>query len=226
MKSLKTSGSIVIRGVMFLLCWLMSVAPGIAQQQAPPAKTVESVTAEMNRAIQRVKYIVNQPVTPIRRTPGMRVATYAMWFHPGAHKPDFSAVDIRKTQETGLYDKFEYVALDSDPNFVYPGKQLEFNLMTKYFYTGRSVPKKKLSESEMLAVNQLYRTIGRCENDLEVLRGSAPDAAPASMAGSKFGVEEALSVVAFLQVNRNYLIAFLILMVMAGVFGALRKKTH
>ena len=42
---------------------------------------------------------------------------------------------------------------------VFRGPELEFNAMTKYFYTDRSVPKKKLSEAQMVEMNRLYRII-------------------------------------------------------------------
>ena len=38
--------------------------------------------------------------------------------------------------------------------------------MTKYFYTDRSVPKKKLTEEEMLEINRLYRIIGQDQDRL------------------------------------------------------------
>ncbi len=44
--------------------------------------------------------------------------------------------------------------------------ELEINAMTKFFYTDRSLPKKQLSEPEMLEINRLYRTIGRDEQAL------------------------------------------------------------
>jgi hypothetical protein len=46
---------------------------------------------------------------------------------------------------------------------------LEFNAMTKYFYTDRSLPKKKLTEAEMVEINRLYEIIGRCEQQLDEL---------------------------------------------------------
>ena len=49
---------------------------------------------------------------------------------------------------------------------VFLGKELEFNSKTKYFYTDRSLPKKKLSEAEMLEINRLYRVIARDEDEL------------------------------------------------------------
>ena len=91
------------------------------------------------------------------------------WFHEGATKPDFNNVDVRRTRETS-YDGKEYVTSDLNPGVVFHGDELEFNSMTKYFYTDRTVPKKKLTEAEMLEINRLYRIIGRCEQELSKLK--------------------------------------------------------
>jgi hypothetical protein len=120
----------------------------------------------MDDAISRVQEIVNQPVKRLARTPNMRVGTFSPgWFHPGADKPDFNTVDVRATQELP-YDQFEYVTSDLNPGVVFPGHELEFNPMTKYFYTDRTVPKKKLTGAEMLEINRLYRIIGHDEEQL------------------------------------------------------------
>ena len=125
-----------------------------------------SPQAEMEAAIHQVEKIVNQPVAAYRRAPGMHVSQYSPgWFHEGAVKPDFNTVDVRATQETP-YDQHEYVSSDLNPNIVFIGRQLEFNSMTKYFYTNRSLPKKKLTQAEMEEINRLYRIIGRCEQQL------------------------------------------------------------
>ena len=47
---------------------------------------------------------------------------------------------------------------------MFRGSDLEFNPMTKYFYTDRSLPKKKLQEYEMLEINRFYRIIGQFES--------------------------------------------------------------
>ena len=94
------------------------------------------------------------------------------WFHPGAAKPDFNNVDIRTTQETP-YDRYQYVSTELNPGLAWVGSELEFNSMTKFFYTDRSVPKKKLTEQEMLEINRLYRIIGRCEQQLTQLRAAS-----------------------------------------------------
>ena len=140
--------------------------------QAQPAPTpdkekqIAATKAEMDEAIGKVKAIVNQPVGALRRTPGMKVSTSSPgWFHAGAIKPNFNTVDVRKTQETPFAGK-PYVTSDLNPGLVFIGSQLEFNAMTKYFYTDRSVPKKMLTQAEMLEINRLYRIIGRCERQL------------------------------------------------------------
>jgi len=53
---------------------------------------------------------------------------------------------------------------------VFISHDLEFNPMTKYFYTDRTVPKKRLTEDEMLEINRLYRIIGKCEQQLDDLQ--------------------------------------------------------
>jgi len=131
----------------------------------PPA-SVADIKLELADAISKVREIVNQPVESLPRKPGMKVATVSPgWFRPGAEKPDFNRVDIRNTQKSP-YDQNEYVSSDLNPKAVYVGPDLEFNPMTKYFYTNWSVPKKKLNESEMLEINRLYRIIGEDEDQL------------------------------------------------------------
>jgi hypothetical protein len=119
---------------------------------------VASVNAETARAEQRVVEIVNQPVTHLPRSGPVSVFSPG-WFHPGALEPDFGHVDIRATQDFP-YSGYEHVSSDLNPNEMFLGSELEFNSMTKYFYTDRSLPKKRLSEDEMIEINGLYRTIG------------------------------------------------------------------
>ena len=150
-----------------------SVSGSFAQTTNAPAQT-NALQAEMQAAIHQVEKIVNQPVTAYRRAPGMNVGKFeGGWFHPGASKPDFNNADVRKTQESAIYDKYEYSTSDLNPGVVWPSKQLEFNSMTKYFYTNRNVPKKRLTEAEMEEINRLYRIIGRCERELRHLQNPA-----------------------------------------------------
>jgi len=133
--------------------------------QPSPSDRVAATQREANDAMTKVRNIVNQPAPTSERSPEMRVWDYDLWFHPGSTKPDFNTVDIRNSQELP-YEKFDYVSLKSNPNVVWAGRDLEFNSMTKFFYVDRSVPKKKLTEEEMIQINKLYRIIGRCERVL------------------------------------------------------------
>ena len=166
------------RGFMFpkslilsgLAGWLLFLAalPAAAQTTNKQAQ-IDAVNAEMNDAMDQVRKIVNQPVLAYARQPDMEVGEYPYWFHPGANTPDFNNVDIRTTQEK-IYDKFAYVSSDLNPGIVFPGRDLEFNANTKYFYTNRSLPKKKLTEPQMLEINRLYRIIGHCQSELAQLQ--------------------------------------------------------
>lgn len=128
--------------------------------------SVADIKLELADAIRKVREIVNQPVESLPRKVGMKVATVSPgWFRPGAEKPDFNRVDIRNTQQSP-YDQNEYVTSDLNPKVVYVGPDLEFNPMTKYFYTDRTLPKKRLSDAEMVEINDLYRVIGRDEHAL------------------------------------------------------------
>jgi hypothetical protein len=138
--------------------------------------------AAMATAMDRVRTIVNQPVAKLPMTPDMEVFVLdPVWFHPGAIKPDFNTVDIRATQEFP-YKNHEYISCVLSPGVCFRGQDIEFNSMTKYFYTDRSLPKKILTEPEMLEINALYRVIGQCERKLNPL--SLPDEWTADSTGS------------------------------------------
>jgi hypothetical protein len=137
--------------------------------------------SEMNSAVQQVEKIVNQTVPAYPRKPGIHVAEFKEgWFHEGATKPDFNTVDVRASRETP-YDKYQYVSSVLNPGLYFIGQQLEFNANTKYFYKNRSVPKKKLTETEMLEINRLYRLIGKCEQEINRIKNPvSPGSAQAS----------------------------------------------
>jgi hypothetical protein len=151
----------------------VQTAAAAQKPAAPAASPADAVTIDranaqsiMAETIRKVQDIVNQPVTRLQRTPDMHVTFFSPgWFHPGAIRPEFNIVDIRTTQEFD-YDAFPYVSSDLNPGVVFIGPELEFNPMTKYFYTDRTSPKKKLTEAEMLEINRLYRIIGRCEEKM------------------------------------------------------------
>lgn len=153
--------------ILVLVLWL--TPPLTLAQPADTADQADQMTvlkAELESATAQVKAIINKPVVAYRRTPGMDVGVYSPgWFHEGASKPNFNTVDVRQNQELP-YNKKQYVTSDLNPGLVFLGRDLEFNGMTKYFYTNRSLPKKRLTEPEMLEVNRLYRIIGDCERKI------------------------------------------------------------
>lgn len=155
---------------------LSMIFPGAIRVHATSTEDeIAAVKAQKNDAIFKVEDIVNQPVTHLKRTPEMGdVAYYDQgWFHPGALTPDFDHVDIRTTQQL-VYEGQKYVTSNLNPGEAFLGSELEFNPMTKYFYTDRSLPKKKLTEDEMVQINQLYRVIGHCNEQLDELENPLP----------------------------------------------------
>ena len=160
---------------------LLIVAAASAVAHGFERADAAALTAERDAAIEQVKRIVNQPVQALPFSTEERVGMYRPgWFHDGAGRPNFLAVDVRQSQEFP-YDKFEYVASDISPGVMFRGHDLEFNANTKYFYTDRTVPKKRLGQEEMVEINRLYRIIGEREQDLARLRAGLPQepAAPA-----------------------------------------------
>jgi hypothetical protein len=148
---------------------MFPAASGVSAAALKPALTDaerQDLTNRISQATREVTRIVNQPVTRVQRLPGMHVAMFTEgWFHPGASRPNFNTVDVRQTQEFP-YDKFGYVSSPLNPGVAFIGRELEFNSMTKIFYVDRTVPKKKLTEAQMVEINRLYRVIGDCERQL------------------------------------------------------------
>jgi hypothetical protein len=141
-----------------------------AGQVAPAAVTIEQVKRKMKDALTRVNLIVNQPVDTVPLTPALRASVWSDgWFHPGAATPDFNTVDIRKTQETKQYADFPFISSNLNPGVAFRGADVEFNSMTKMFYVDRTLPKKRLTEEELVEINRLYRVIGNCERQLQLL---------------------------------------------------------
>jgi hypothetical protein len=157
--------------------------PSSDQTPADTNSTPDQIAAfqlQLTNAWHQVETIVCQPVHAYQRTPGYGVSVYGPggWFHPGAETPDFNHVDIRQSQELP-YATHPWVSSDITPTMMFHGSDLEFNAMTKLFYTNRDLPKKKLTEAEMLQINSLYRTIGHCQNEIAKLQ--PPPAADATM---------------------------------------------
>jgi hypothetical protein len=147
-----------------------SPPPKVSNQQAlQAAVSVDAVKAQLKDAVDHVNEIVNQPVPFVPRTRENwdQCAWFAdAWFHPGAITPDFANVDVRKTQETKNYESQPYASSNFTPDRAFIASDIEFNPMTKFFYLDRSLPKKKLTEDEMIEINRLYRIIAKCSAQL------------------------------------------------------------
>jgi hypothetical protein len=146
------------------------------------AQDPAELKTQLERAVDRVKELVNQPVASFPVGPDDHPALFRPgWFHPGAGTPDFDHVDIRTSQDCAPYAKWPFVTSDLNPGIMFQGSAVEFNANTKLFYGDRSLPKKKLSEAEMVEINGLYRTIGDCLARLRRLPetgGAAPGPEP------------------------------------------------
>jgi hypothetical protein len=165
--------------------------------------------AALDDAMARVRFIVNRPVTQLPITGDMQVAMYPTgWFHPGAIRPDFNTVDIRATQDTHYTNNY-YVTSDLNPGVCFLGNELEFNAMTKFFYTDRTLPKKKLTEAEMLEINRLYRIIGTCEQKLAEAKTAGATANPGQPQDAASAINMTLG---FLSVHKAAIVS-----VMAGL---------
>lgn len=150
---------------------------------------VAALKLDLTNAFAAVQKIVNQPVQAYRRTSDMQVSIFRPgWFHPGAPRPDFNHVDIRQTREEDWGKLTQWVTSDLNPGVVFRTADLEYNPMTKYFYTNRSLPKRRLTEAEMVEINRLYRIIGHSED--EILRLEMPAETAAARTAAQTEAEE------------------------------------
>lgn len=150
----------------------VSAQPAADQAPANTNSTPDQIAAlqlQLTNAWHQVEAIVNQTVRAYQRDPSYHVSVYSPgWFHPGASTPDFNRVDVRKSQE--LIYTSPWVSSDVTPNMMFRGSDLEFNANTKLFYTNRDLPKKRLTEADMVQINSLYRTIGHCQSEIDRLQ--------------------------------------------------------
>ena len=131
---------------------------------------------EMDAAMERVRGIVNQTPPTVPRPPP-DAESYHYGFHPGAITPDFAHADLFSTRELW---KGDYVNMDTAPGIYYRSADCEFNPQTKFFYTNRDVPKKKLTDAEIAEVVRLYRAIAADQLVLAALPQRLHDAQGAS----------------------------------------------
>jgi hypothetical protein len=156
----------------------VSAQTSAGQTSASTNDQIAAFQLQLTNAWHQVEAIVDQPVPAYKRDPSYRVSVYDQgWFHPGASTPDFNNVDVRKSQQF-VYTS-PWVSSDLTPNMMFRGSDLEFNAMTKLFYTNRDLPKKRLTEAEMVQINSLYRTIGHCQSEIDRLQ-NPPEAQTAT----------------------------------------------
>lgn len=147
----------------------VSAQPSTDQTSTDTNQQIAALQLQLTNAWHQVEAIVCQPPPTYQRDDSYRISIYPYWFHPGAETPDFNNVDVRKSQDLH-YANQEWVSSDITPTMMWHGNDLEFNAMTKLFYTNRNMPKKRLTEAEMLQINSLYRTIGHCQAAIEQLQ--------------------------------------------------------
>jgi len=117
------------------------------------------------------------------------------------------------------------VSSDLTPTLMFRGSDLEFNAMTKLFYTNRSLPKKKLTEAEMLQINTLYRTIGHCQGEIAQLQN--PPSADTQSETNDSTPAQAIAAIGSIPRQTRILyggIGIGILLVLAVALRLLRKK--
>jgi hypothetical protein len=168
-------GDIVKRITALVLCLLL--LPVLARADDAPAEPsprevrkqqeIDAVKADITANIQSVAAIANQPVTHYARDPAIQVQIFSPgWFEGSAARPpDFKTADVRKTRQL-IYQNYEYVSSDKNPQEMFKGADIEFNPAIKYFYTDLTVPKKRLSDAEMQEINRLYRVIAADQKKL------------------------------------------------------------
>ena len=141
-----------------------NVSKGGSGKASPTPFVDATVTrAAMDAAVKRIQTIVNQVPPAVPKPPGTESWNYG--FHPGATKPDFDNTDIVSGRELWPHD---FIDMQGSPNVYYHGPDCEFNSQTKFFYTNRELPKKRLTELEIAELVRLYRFLGRCQRELGV----------------------------------------------------------
>ena len=148
-------------------------------QQATPdkvlagmqAKAASTTRVEFDKTTRQVQGIVNQVPQIVTPPAGAQTSHYG--YHPGAEKPDYNSENLLATRE--LWNG-EYINMDEAPGVFYRAADCEFNPQTKYFYTSRKVPKKRLSDTEYKELTRLYHLLGQQEKAIAEVPAPTKDA--------------------------------------------------
>ncbi len=143
---------------------IVALARPVLQQATPDrvltglqGKAASAARGEFDKTTKKVQGIVNQVPTIVSKPPaGAEVYHYA--FHPGAEPPNYDAENLASTRELW---KGEYAYIEGVPDVYYRSADCEFNPQTKFFYTSRAVPKKKLTDAEYAELTRLYHQLGQ-----------------------------------------------------------------
>ena len=135
-------------------------------------KAVRTARADFDKTTHQVQGIVNQTPPVVTKPPGA-TEVYGYGYHPGANRPDYNANNLQSTRELW---KGEYVYINEVPGVYYRSADCEFNPQTKYFFTSRNVPKKRLSDAEYQELTRLYHLLGQQE---KAIADAAPPAGQA-----------------------------------------------
>ncbi|MBE7210460.1 MAG: hypothetical protein INR65_05530, partial [Gluconacetobacter diazotrophicus] len=135
-------------------------------------KAAGAARAEFDKTTHQVQAIVNQ-VPPMVPKPPAGAEVYGYDYHPGANPPDYDATNLVGTRELW---KGEYVYIQSVPNVYYRAADCEFNPQTKFFFTSRTVPKKKLTDTEYAELTRLYHLLGQQQKAIDNVPSPAADA--------------------------------------------------
>ncbi len=164
----------ILQTAFVSLVFLFPLASATAAQEnvSTEKEKIASLNSEITRSEALVKLVVNRPVMGYRIGPGSTPKMISPgWFDNHTDKPDYNGVDVRTTRELP-YEKIPFVTSPTTPGFMFPGVDLEYNPELKYYYSDLNVPKKKLTDEEMVSINNLYHVIGMDKKKLADLEGS------------------------------------------------------
>ncbi len=142
-----------------LACTTLAHVTGDQVADGLKDKAVRTARADFDKTTRQVQGIVNQTPPVVVKPPGA-TEVYGYGYHPGANRPDYNANNLQSTRELW---KGEYVYINEVPGVYYRSADCEFNPQTKYFFTSRNVPKKRLSDAEYQELTRLYHLLGQQE---------------------------------------------------------------
>jgi hypothetical protein len=146
----------------------------ISRADVERSMSSQPAATELQTVTQQIQAIVNQ--TPTTR-PDKIGGTIWIGFHDGAIKPKLKFITLEQLKAGREFYTADTAWMQGAPNVFYVAREIEFNPMTKYFYTDRTKAKKRLSEAEYDQLLPLYHRLG----DLEAQQGTNPSTTAAEI---------------------------------------------